>query len=151
MLTAGREDRLGAGTPHVGPVEPPRSIVSRFTGSVQVIGSLVGVPLALLGGYSTYHSTFSPEAKCQALRTSIVSMLDKQTDATTLRLLVQRDVAAFRKDCAEVDPDAVAAFKNLLNAERTTARKSEPQPKADAPPAQQVKAEPAPKPSAPVK
>ena len=116
MLTARRDDH-----PHAAPFapSPPRSLVFRFAGGMQLVGSIIGVPLALIGGYSTYHTTFSPEAKCQSLRGSIVSMLDRQADATTLRMLVQRDVASFQRDCGEVDPDAVAAFKNLMTAERT--------------------------------
>ena len=116
MLTARRDDY-----PHAAPFAPgapPRTLVSRFAGGMQLVGSIIGVPLALIGGYSTYHTTFSPEAKCQSLRGSIVSMLDKQADATTLRMLVQRDVATFQQDCGAVDPDAVAAFKNLMTAER---------------------------------
>ena len=115
MLTARRNDY-----PQVAPLAPsipPRSLLSRFAGGMQVVGSIIGVPLALIGGYSTYHTTFSPEAKCQSLRGSIVSMLDKQADATTLRMLVQRDVASFQRDCGSVDPDAVAAFKNLMTAD----------------------------------
>jgi hypothetical protein len=106
---------------HFGPLDPPRSAFSRLTGGVQLLGSLIGIPLALVGGYSTWHANFSPEAKCQALRANIVSMLDRKADATTLRLLVQRDVAAFQRDCDAVDPDAVAAFKTLLTAEKTPA------------------------------
>ena len=148
MLVATRDDRVRPEThsaaPQFGPAEPVRSLASRFTGSVQFLGSFVGIPLALLGGYATYTSNFSVEAKCQSLRTSIVSMLDKKADPSTLRLLMQRDVAAFQRDCGDVDPDAVAAFKNLLVAERApTARpakvetkiepvKAEPTAKADA-------------------
>ena len=101
---ATREDRLRHDAPQFGPAEPMRSLSSRFTGSVQFLGSFVGIPLALLGGYATYSSNFSVEAKCQSLRTSIVSMLDKKADPSTLRLLMQRDVAAFQRDCGEVDP-----------------------------------------------
>src|SRR5689334_13101957 len=115
MLTARRDDYPHAAS--FAPAGPARSLVSRFAGGMQLIGSIIGVPLALIGGYSTYHTTFSPEAKCQSLRGNIVSMLDKQADATTLRMLVQRDVASFQRDCGEVDPDAVAAFKNLMVAE----------------------------------
>ena len=86
---------------------------------MQLVGSIIGVPLALIGGYSTYHTTFSAEAKCQSLRGSIVAMLDKQADATTLRMLVQRDVSTFQHDCGEVDPDAVAAFNNLMTGDHT--------------------------------
>ena len=143
MLVATREDRVRHDAPQFGPAEPARSLSSRFTGSVQFVGSFVGIPLALLGGYATYTSNFSVEAKCQSLRTSIVSMLDKKADPSTLRLLMQRDVGAFQRDCGEVDPDAVAAFKNLLLAERAPAvrpakvetkaepTKAEPAPKAD--------------------
>jgi hypothetical protein len=124
MLSARRDDH-----PHTAPFAPsapPRSLVSRFAGGMQLIGSIIGVPLALIGGYSTYHTTFSPEAKCQSLRGSIVAMLDKQADATTLRMLVQRDVASFQRDCGEVDPDAVAAFKNLMTgAHVQSARRAE--------------------------
>jgi hypothetical protein len=148
MLVATRDDRVRHEThpvaPQFGPAAPARSLSSRFTGSVQFLGSFVGIPLALLGGYATYSSNFSVEAKCQSLRTSIVSMLDKKADPSTLRLLMQRDVGVFQRDCGDVDPDAVAAFKNLLVAERTPAArpakvetkaetaKVEPAPKADA-------------------
>ena len=157
MLIATRDDRvrqeMHSAAPQFGPAEPARSLSSRFTGSVQFLGSFVGIPLALLGGYATYTSNFSVEAKCQSLRTSIVSMLDKKADPSTLRLLMQRDVAAFQRDCGEVDPDAVAAFKNLLVAERPPAAwpakvetlKAEPVAKADV----HAKAE-APKKPAPV-
>jgi hypothetical protein len=121
MLVATREPEPRADMRHFGPLDPPRSALSRLTGGVQLLGSLIGIPLALVGGYSTWHANFSPEAKCQALRANIVSMLDRKADATTLRLLVQRDVAAFQRDCDAVDPDAVAAFKTLLTAEKTPA------------------------------
>ena len=146
MLVATREDRVRHDAPQFGPAEPARSLSSRFTSSVQFLGSFVGIPLALLGGYATYSSNFSVEAKCQSLRTSIVSMLDKKADPSTLRLLMQRDVAAFQRDCGEVDPDAVAAFKNLLVAERTpAARPAKVETKTESVKAEPVKAESAPK------
>jgi hypothetical protein len=147
MLTARRDDY-----PHTepyAPLAPPRSLVSRFTTGMQLVGSIIGVPLALIGGYSTYHTTFSPEARCQALRGNIVAMLDKQADATTLRMLVQRDVATFQHDCVAVDPDAVAAFKNLMRADHTQqARHLERQ---TSEPARPAKAEAAAKTSVPAK
>ena len=150
MLVATRDDRVRQDTrhdaPQFGAAAPARSLSSRFTGSVQFLGSFVGIPLALLGGYATYSSNFSVEAKCQSLRTSIVSMLDKKADPSTLRLLMQRDVAAFQRDCGEVDPDAVAAFKNLLVAERApAARPAKLESKTETVKAEPVKAEPAPK------
>ncbi len=119
MLVATRDDHPRAEAPHFVSAPPPRSAVSRFTGAVQLVGSLIGIPLALIGGYSTYHANFSPEAKCQALRTDIVTMLDKKADASTLRMLVHRDVVAFERDCGQYDSDAVAAFKTLLAGEKS--------------------------------
>lgn len=116
MLVATRDDEPRALGAHYQPTSS-RSLGARFTSGVQLIGSLVGIPLALIGGYSTYHVTFSPEGKCQALRSSIVSMLDKKTDPTTLRLLIQKDVATFEHECGTVDADAAAAFRHLLAAD----------------------------------
>jgi hypothetical protein len=118
MLVATRDDGPHAHAVHYGSHAPPRTLASRFTTGVQLVGSLVGIPLALIGGYSTYHASFSPEGRCQVLRANIVSMLDKKTDASTLRLLVQKDVVTFERECGEVDADAAAAFKNLLASEK---------------------------------
>jgi len=93
---------------------------SRFMTAVQVIGTLVGIPVGLASVYSIYHSNFTVEARCETLRGGIISMLDKSADASTLRMLVRRDVVTFETNCASVDPDAVKAFKTLL-AEKTPA------------------------------
>jgi hypothetical protein len=119
MLVATRDDGPHTHAVPYGHAAPRRSLASHFTGAVQLVGSLVGIPLALIGGYSTYHATFSPEGRCQALRANIVSMLDKKTDATTLRLLVQKDVVTFERECGAVDSDAAAAFRNLLAVDKT--------------------------------
>src|SRR6185503_18307322 len=66
--------------------------------------------------YSVYHSSFTVEARCETLRANIVGLLDKSADATTLRMLVKRDVTTFEDTCGAVDPDAVKAFKHLLAA-----------------------------------
>jgi hypothetical protein len=92
---------------------PPR--FKRLLGGLQMAGTVLGIPVALASGYSVYHANFSPEASCQGLRTNIIAMLDKSADASTLRALVRRDVAAFEQHCGAVDPDAVAAFKTLLS------------------------------------
>lgn len=110
---------------------------SRFMTALQMIGSLLAIPLGLASGYSIYHSNFSTEAQCQNLRANIVSMLDKSADASTLRMLVRRDVATFETTCGSVDPEAVAAFKNLLASGDRTA------PARPAPPPQRVAHEPA--------
>jgi hypothetical protein len=95
--------------------------VARFMTVLQVVGSLLAIPVGLASGYSIYHANFSPEAQCHSLRAGIISMLDKNADASTLRLLVRRDVAAFEGSCGAVDPDAVAAFKTLLAAGKAPA------------------------------
>jgi hypothetical protein len=131
MLVATRDHEPRANERHFAPAAA-RSRLSHFTGAVQLVGSLVGIPLALASAYSIYHTNFSPEAKCQSLRSNIVSMLDRKADASTLRMLIQRDIVTFERDCGEVDADAVAAFKTLLAAERAPpARHVEARPKSD--------------------
>lgn len=115
----------------------PAPRAGRFMTALQMIGSLLAIPLGLASGYSIYHANFSTEAQCQNLRANIVSMLDKSADATTLRMLVRRDVATFETTCGVVDPEAVAAFKNLLAAGNARA------PARAAAPAKQVAPEPA--------
>jgi|SRR5665213_364021 len=100
---------------------PPVHRLIRFTTVMQLLGSLVAVPVGVASVYSLYHATFSVEASCQSLRAGIVAMLDKSVDATTRRMLVRRDVVTFEQNCATVDPDATAAFKALLAAEKTAA------------------------------
>lgn len=127
MLSARRDPTFDPGTHEASPapqaVHPGHagslaalrpSGFARFIAGLQILGTVLGIPLGLASGYSIYRANFSPEANCGSLRGNIISMLDKNADATTLRLLVRRDVASFEKSCAAVDPDAVAAFKTLL-------------------------------------
>jgi len=81
---------------------------------LQLAGSFLAIPVGLASGYSIYRANFSPEITCQTLRSNIVSMIDKQIDASTRRMLVRRDVETFERTCGTVDPDAEAAFKALL-------------------------------------
>ena len=117
---------------------------SRLMTAVQVIGTLVGIPVGLASVYSIYHSNFTVEARCETLRGGIISMLDKSTDASTLRMLVRRDVVTFETSCGAVDPDAVKAFKALLAAK--AAPKVSPMATPAEPSKQQVVREPAQKP-----
>jgi hypothetical protein len=95
------------------------SRLSRFVTALQLTGSLLAVPVGIASAYSFYRANFSPETTCQNLRGGIVAMLDKSVDAATRRILVRRDVEAFEKTCGTVDPDATAAFKTLLEVEKT--------------------------------
>jgi hypothetical protein len=106
-----RRENLAAQPVHS--VKPASRIVRLVTG-VQMFGSVLAIPIGLASAYSIYHANFSPEARCQGLRANIVSMLDKSADAATLRMLVRRDVVSFEQNCGAVDPEAVAAFKQLL-------------------------------------
>jgi hypothetical protein len=138
MLSARRDPIFDHGThdapspPHsghaAGHVAPPPTSFARFIAAAQIIGTVLAVPLGLASGYSIYRANFSPEAKCDALRTSIIAMLDKNADASTLRLLVHRDVASFERTCGKVDPDAVAAFKTLLAKPQAVAAAKETKP-----------------------
>jgi len=115
MLVARRDPPLHSGE-YDGSRAHGHGHSSRFMTALQVVGSLLAIPVGLASAYSIYHTNFTAEARCESLRGNIVSMLDKSADASTLRMLVRRDVAAFESTCGAVDPDAVAAFKKLLTA-----------------------------------
>ncbi len=97
-------------------VKAPRIV--RFVTAIQMIGSLLAVPVGIASAYSFYRANFSPETTCQTLRSGIVAMLDKSVDTATRRILVRRDVESFEKTCGSVDPEATAAFKTLLAADK---------------------------------
>jgi len=119
MLTATR-DPFHSGAPDASlPRHDSGSRLTRTFTVLQVVGSLVAIPIGLVSAYSMYHATFSVESSCQSLRGNIVTMLDKSLDATTRRMLVRRDVEVFERSCGAVDPDATAAFKALLAADKT--------------------------------
>ena len=122
--------------------------VVRFVTVIQMIGSLLAVPVGIGSAYTFYRANFSPETTCQSLRSGIIAMLDKGVDASTRRILVRRDVESFEKTCAAVDPEATAAFKALLAVEKSPSVAAAPATKAqpnDAAPKEQVhKAEPRP-------
>jgi hypothetical protein len=100
-------------------VKAPRIV--RFVTAIQMIGSLLAVPIGIASAYSFYRANFSPETTCQNLRSGIVAMLDKSVDTATRRILVRRDVEAFEKTCGTVDPEATAAFKTLLATDKVPA------------------------------
>jgi hypothetical protein len=91
-----------------------RSRIGRMMGALQLIGTVLGIPVGLASAYSIYHANFSVDVSCQNLRVNIVSIIDKQIDPTARRMLVRRDVEKFEESCGGFDPDAEAAFKVLL-------------------------------------
>ena len=92
--------------------------LARTVNMLQVVGSLLAIPVGLASGYSIYRANFSVDTTCQTLRANIVSMIDKSVDASTRRVLVRRDVEKFEQSCGAIDPDATAAFKELLAADK---------------------------------
>jgi hypothetical protein len=90
--------------------------LARTMTMLQVLGSLLAIPVGIGSAYSLYRANFSVETTCQSLRSNIVSMLDRRVDAGTRHMLVRHDVESFEHTCGAVDPDATAAFKALLTA-----------------------------------
>jgi hypothetical protein len=125
MLVARRDPPFHGDAGDAAPVNfetSPRSKApraARFVTAIQMIGSLLAVPVGIGSAYTFYRANFSPETTCQSLRSGIIAMLDKGVDASTRRILVRRDVETFEKACAAVDPDATAAFKALLAGEKS--------------------------------
>ena len=93
-------------------VRAPR--LARTVTMLQVLGSLLAIPLGLASAYSIYRANFSPETTCQSLRANIVSMLDKSVDAAHPAHAGAPRRVTFEQNCGAVDPDATAAFKALL-------------------------------------
>jgi hypothetical protein len=93
----------------------------RAMSALQMVGTLLAIPVGIGSGYSIYRANFSVETTCQGLRTNIVSMLDKSVDAHTRHALVRRDVEVFEQRCGGVDPDATAAFKALIASDHPAA------------------------------
>jgi hypothetical protein len=105
-------------------VSRSQGIASRFgraMGAVQIIGTLLAIPVGIGSAITMYRANFSIETTCQSLRGNIVAMLDKSVDATARHMLVRRDVETFESMCRTVDPDATAAFKALLAADKSAA------------------------------
>jgi hypothetical protein len=105
------QDAAGGGAPRF----------ARTVSMLQVVGSLLAIPVGLASAYSVYRVNFSVETTCQALRANIVSMIDKSVDASTRHMLVRHDVEKFEQSCGAIDPDATAAFKTLLAGDKPAA------------------------------
>ena len=123
----------GAAASHAGGAVPR---FARAMSALQIVGTLLAIPVGIGSAYSMYRANFSVETTCQSLRANIVVMLDKNVDVTARHMLVRRDVEAFERACGGVDADATAAFKALLATDKAaaaataTARPAEPRPEA---------------------
>jgi hypothetical protein len=132
MLVASRDPFHGS---HDVPAAPSAGgRLARTMSLLQVLGTVLAIPVGIGSAYTMYKSNFTAEASCQALRANIIQILDKGVDAGARHMLVRRDVEAFEKTCGGVDPDAVAAFKGLLAVDKTSVaaipRRVDVQPKA---------------------
>ena len=135
MLVASRDPFHGAHDNSPAPGTGNR--LARTMGALQIVGTILAIPVGLGSAYSMYKANFSSEASCRSLRSNIILILDKGVDASARHMLVRRDVEAFEQTCGSVDPDAAAAFKTLLAVDKTAAsgmatpiRRVEAQPKA---------------------
>ncbi len=118
MLVASRDPFHGSDPAHV---PGPGTRLARTMGLLQIVGTVLAIPVGIGSAYTMYKSNFSAEATCQSLRANIVLILDKSVDAGARHMLVRRDVEAFEHTCGDVDPDAAAAFKALLAVDKTVA------------------------------
>jgi hypothetical protein len=132
MLVANRDPfHAGADDVPSAPGGIPR--LARAMSVLQIAGTLLAIPVGLGSAYSMYRANFSVDATCQSLRANIISIIDKKIDAGTRRMLVRRDVESFEKSCGGFDPDAEAAFKTILAADKAPAAAAA-KARADAPP-----------------
>jgi hypothetical protein len=126
---AGAQDAAFHQRPGFAPGRAPK--FARAVTVLQVVGSLLAIPVGLASAYSMYRANFSVETTCEGLRSNIIAMIDKNVDAGARHMLVRRDVEKFEQTCGAVDPDAKAAFKALLAADRPAAPPAEMVHKAD--------------------
>src|SRR6202051_1785316 len=73
------------------------SRLTRTMSALQIVGTVLAIPVGLGSAYSMYRANFSVETTCQSLRGNIVAMLDRDVGASARHMLVRRDVEAFEK------------------------------------------------------
>lgn len=119
MLVASRDPFHG--THDIPPSPGAGNRLTRTMSALQIVGTILAIPVGFGSAYTMYTSNFTAEASCKALRANIIQILDKSVDASARHMLVRRDVVAFEQSCGSVDPDAAAAFKTLLAVDKTPA------------------------------
>jgi hypothetical protein len=88
---------------------------TKLVATLNVCGVLLAVPAGAAGLYTTYLPSFSSEGTCRALRSSILSTLEKDVNATVKQALLRKDVAEFEQSCALGDPEAKALITAISN------------------------------------
>jgi hypothetical protein len=104
----------------------------KLSWTAPLCGSLLALPLAAAGLYTTWHTTLSIEASCRDLRTSILSTLEENVDDGTRHARVHKDLTEFERSCALRDPEAKAVFtavdRTILFTGTSDAEKAEARP-----------------------
>ena len=89
---------------------------------VQLAAALVAIPVALAGAFTFYNSQISSEGVCEALRSKVVSIIDRNVPVEVKYALVHRDVDQFEKKCATIDPDTHTIFRVTIEHWQVPAR-----------------------------
>jgi len=76
----------------------------------QLIGAVLAIPAGIAGTYSVYRNYVTGDVSCEGLRSSIISVLDKNISDDAKRALLRKDVADFDAHCGAHDADAAAIF-----------------------------------------
>jgi hypothetical protein len=81
---------------------------------LQLAAAMLGIPAAVGGAYTAYQTFFSNGAVCDKLRNTILVTMERNVAVETKRALLQKDIAAFSKNCGHNDPDARSIFQAAL-------------------------------------
>jgi hypothetical protein len=88
--------------------------IQKLQSVLQIVGAALGIPAAAAGTYSVYKSYFSVVTDCKALRTSLLQSMDRALPPDTMRALMAQDFADFSTHCASQEPEAMTAFKAVM-------------------------------------
>jgi hypothetical protein len=90
----------------------------------QLVGAVLAVPAGIAGTYSVYHNYVSGGVSCDALRGSIIAVLDKNLAPEAKRTLLRHDVEQFTQNCGAKDPDAQVIFEAAMAPAPATPRRN---------------------------
>lgn len=80
----------------------------------QLVGAVLAVPAGIAGTYSVYRTYVSGGVSCDALRGSIIAVLDKNLAPDAKRTLLRHDFEQFTQNCGARDPDAQVIFEAAM-------------------------------------
>jgi hypothetical protein len=81
---------------------------------VQLTAALIAIPVGLTAAFSFYHSHISTEGICENLRSSLLSIIDRNVPADVKFASMQRDFELFEQKCARIDPDIHTVFRATI-------------------------------------